>query len=43
MQDEKVIQAEIQRNWLNAPRLTPEHIDSVIVDEEYYVFSKKHN
>lgn len=36
--DEQVIEKEIQAKGLNAPRLTPEHIDSVIVSEAYYVF-----
>lgn len=36
--DEKEIEAEIQAKGLNAPRLSPDKIDSVIVDEDYYVF-----
>lgn len=32
------IEQEIQAKGLNAPRLTPDHIDSVIVGEDYYVF-----
>ena len=36
--DEAKIEAEIQAKGLNAPRLTPENIDAVIVSEEYYVF-----
>ena len=32
---EKNIEQEIQEKGLNAPRLTPDHIDSVIVDETY--------
>lgn len=35
MNTEQVIEKEIQDNNLNAPRLTPEHIDSVIVGETY--------
>ena len=35
MSDEKAIKKEIQDKGLNAPRLTPEHIDSVIIDETY--------
>lgn len=35
---EKQIEKEIQEKGLNAPRLTPDHIDSVIVDEAYHVF-----
>lgn len=36
--DEKAIEAEIQAKGLNAPRLTPAHIDGQIVSEDYYVF-----
>lgn len=36
--DEAAIESEIQAKGLNAPRLTPEHIDSVIVGEQYHVF-----
>lgn len=32
------IETEIQAKGLTAPRLTPEHIDSVIMWEAYYVF-----
>lgn len=35
---EQLIEQEIQAKGLNAPRLTPELIDSCIVDEAYYVF-----
>lgn len=35
---EQAIENEIQEKGLNAPRLTPAHIDSVIVAEQYYVF-----
>ena len=35
---EKDIEQEIQEKNLNAPRLTPDAIDAVIVDEEYHVF-----
>lgn len=38
MSDEQKIEAEIQSKNLNAPRLTPSHIDSVIVGEDFYVF-----
>ena len=38
MTDEDVIEAELQAKGLNAPRLTPEKIDAVIVGEAYYVF-----
>lgn len=31
--DEQAIEKEIQAKGLNAPRLTPEHIDSVIASE----------
>ncbi|OHC93771.1 MAG: hypothetical protein A2792_01065 [Sphingomonadales bacterium RIFCSPHIGHO2_01_FULL_65_20] len=36
--DEQAIESEIQRKGLNAPRLNPEHIDSVIASEQYHVF-----
>ena len=35
MPNEIQIEKEIQDKGLNAPRLTPDHIDSVIVDETY--------
>lgn len=38
MATEREIETEIQRKGLNAPRLTPELIDSVIVSESYHVF-----
>ena len=37
---EQSIEQEIQAKCLNAPRITPSHINSVIVDEQYYVFPK---
>lgn len=37
-EDEKAIESEIQAKGLNAPRLTPENVDSVIVGEAYHVF-----
>lgn len=36
--NEAAIESEIQRKGLNAPRLTPDHIDSQIVGEAYHVF-----
>jgi hypothetical protein len=36
--NEQEIEAEIQSKELNAPRLSPELIDSRIVSEDYYVF-----
>lgn len=36
--DELEIEQEIQRKGLNAPRLTPQHIDDQIVAEAYHVF-----
>jgi len=36
--DEHAIEKEIQAKGLNAPRLTPSHIDDQIVGEAYYVF-----
>lgn len=36
--DEKAVEAEIQAKGLNAPRLSPEKIDAVIVNEDYHIF-----
>lgn len=36
--DEIEIEAEIQSKGLNAPRLSPEKIDAVIIGEDYHVF-----
>lgn len=36
--DEIEIENEIQAKGLNAPRLTPDLIDSTIVSEQYHVF-----
>lgn len=36
--DETAIEAEIQAKGLNAPRLSPQLIDSVIVGEAFHVF-----
>lgn len=36
--DEKAIEAEIQAKGLNAPRLSPAHIDAQILAEQYHVF-----
>lgn len=36
--DESRIEAEIQAKGLNAPRLTPEHIDACITAEAFHVF-----
>lgn len=36
--DEQAIESEIQAKGLNAPRLSPEKIDAVIVEEDYHVF-----
>ncbi|MCO8056089.1 Gp49 family protein [Acinetobacter towneri] len=33
---EQQIEQEIQEKGLNAPRLTPEHIDSIILSEHYF-------
>lgn len=38
MNNENAIEQEIQAKGLNAPRLTPAHIDSVIHSEHYHVF-----
>lgn len=37
--DELAIETEIQAKGLNAPRISPEKIDAVILDEDYHVFS----
>lgn len=39
MKDEVKLEQEIQDKGLNAPRLTPEHVDATISDVEYHVFS----
>jgi hypothetical protein len=36
--NETAIEAEIQAKGLNAPRLTPDHIDAQILAEQFYVF-----
>jgi hypothetical protein len=36
--DEAAIEAEIQAKNLNAPRLTPDHIDQTILAEQFHVF-----
>ncbi|MFW1754315.1 Gp49 family protein [Acinetobacter wanghuae] len=36
MTSEKQIEQEIQDKGLNAPRLTPDHIDSVIADKYFF-------
>jgi hypothetical protein len=38
VRDEDAIEAEIQAKNLNAPRLTPQHIDDQIIAENYHVF-----
>lgn len=38
MKNEEAIENELQQRGLNAPRLTPSHIDAVIADEKYHVF-----
>ena len=35
---EAAIEAELQTKGLNAPRLTPQHIDAQIVHEQYMIF-----
>lgn len=37
-EDEQAIETEIQAKGLNAPRLSPDAIDNVIVGEDYHVF-----
>jgi len=36
--NEQAIEKEIQEKGLNAPRLTPQHIDDTILAEQYHVF-----
>lgn len=38
MPNETAIEQEIQSKGLNAPRLTPAHIDATIESEAFYVF-----
>lgn len=42
MSNERDIEQELKDRGLNAPRLSPERIDSVIVSEEFWVFQGKH-
>lgn len=36
--DEQALEIEIQAKGLNAPRLSPEKIDAVIIGEDYHIF-----
>lgn len=38
--NEEALEKEIQAKGLNATRLTPDNIDNVIVDSDFYVFPK---
>jgi hypothetical protein len=38
MTNEAAIETEIKRKGLNAPRITPQHIDDQIVAGDYHVF-----
>ena len=38
MSNEQDIEKETQEKGLNAPRLTPQHIDDAIKSEQYHVF-----
>ena len=38
--NEDKLEKEIQDKGLNAPRVTPQLIDSVVVDINYYIFQK---
>ena len=38
MPEEAHLEAELKAKGLNAPRLTPDHIDDCIVAEQYHVF-----
>lgn len=40
MSSEKELEKEIKEKGLNAPRLTPTHIDNVIAGVDYHVFPK---
>ena len=42
MTNEAEIEQEIQDKKLNAPRLTPDHIDATIVREQYHVFANSY-
>ncbi len=37
--NDQQIETQIQEKGLNAPRLTPDHIGSVICQEQYHVFT----
>jgi hypothetical protein len=37
--NEQQLEQEIKDKGLNAPRLTPDHVGSVIISEQYHVFS----
>ena len=39
MRNELEVEKEIQEKGLNAPRLTPQHIDETILHEQYHVFA----
>ena len=36
--NDQQIEKEIQDKGLNAPRITPEHLEQIIVKEQYHVF-----
>lgn len=36
--NEQAVEQEIQGKGLDAPRLTPDHIDATIIDEDYFRF-----
>jgi hypothetical protein len=40
--NEQKIEQELRERGCNAPRLSPDMVDSVIVSEEYHVFNGKH-
>lgn len=40
MTDDALIEAEIQRKGLTAPRITPDMLDMEIAAEDYYVFPR---
>ena len=36
MSDDQTVEQQIQSKGLNAPRVTPDHIEACIVDEQYF-------
>lgn len=42
MNNDRKIEQELREQGCNAPRLSPDMIDSVIIAEEFHVFNGKH-